>query len=265
MSLGYPFTRACLLGDGCLGLHRRRFPYLSITHSAEQEDYFRYKASKLSKELGRPVKVNGPHEYLDRRTDNIYYRYNVHVTHKEVLERLYSVLYPGGEKTVSREFLDDLGLEALAILWMDDGGMNKRTNAGLLHLYCDEDQVSIYRDWIIRLSRGQVEPRLYREGNKYRLRVMAKQMPTLNELIGQFILPSLRYKLELTYNSKRMMAARRAMSGPPTLTQAENARLDSMSDEELIQFMISKEFGYTKHGKKSERIARVRRESLLSK
>lgn len=263
MSLGYPFTRACLLGDGCIGLHRDKFPYLSITHSADQEDYLRYKAQRLSQELGRAIQVNGPHHYIDSRTNNTYSRFNIHITCKNVFGSLYETLYPDGDKTVSHEFLDGLGAEALAILWMDDGGMNTRTNAGLLHLYTSKSQALVFKEWIVGLSSGQVEPRLYPENGKFRLRVMTKQMPALHNLLSPFILPSMRYKLKLSYNSNRMMAARRAMSEPPTLTEAENSRLDSMTDEELIRFMTSKGFNYTKHGKKSDRIARVRRESLL--
>ncbi len=141
--------------------------------------------------------------------------------------------------------------------------MNTLTNAGLLHPYTSESQALIDKEWIVGLSSGQVEPRLYPENGKFRLRVMTKQMPALHNLLGPFILPSMRYKLKLGYNSNRMMAARRAMSEPPTLTEAENSRLDSMTDEDLIQFMTIKGFNYTKHGKKSDRIARVRRESLL--
>lgn len=264
MDLGYPFTRACLLGDGCIGWHREEFPFISITHSAKQEDYLRYKASRLSKELGREVKVNGPHEYKDSRTGNIYKRFNVHVSHKTALSGLYRILYPDHKKLITSEFLEGLGAEALALLWMDDGGMNTSTNAGLLHLYCTMGEAEVYTEWITKISQGKIQPRLYREGETYRLRIMARQVPELERLIGRFLLPSMAYKLRLTYSSNSMTAARREMLGPPILTQAENSRLESLSDKALTEFMTSKGFNYTKKGSKSERIKRIREESLIS-
>ena len=262
--IDFPFTRACLLGDGCLGLHRGKYPYLSITHSEKQQELLQFKAKRLSKELEREIKVNGPHEYIDDRTGNAYKRVNIHVSHKKSLSKIYSQLYPEGKKLITKSYLEGLGEEALAVFWMDDGGMNRGTNAGYLNLYTDEAQAKICADWIKSLSNGKINAKLHREGIKYRLRIMTSEIHALRELIRPYMIESMNYKLELSYNSSRMTTARRQQQGPPLLTQSENFLLEKMTDKQVTDFMKRKGFNYTKRGSKQERINRIRDESLIS-
>ena len=259
----HPFTRACLLGDGCLGLHRGSFVYLSITHAEAQRDWLEHKAQRIAGELGGKVNVNGPHKYTDERTGNTYSRVNVHICRTELLKPIYEVLYPDGKKVLTPGFFEGLGPEALAVFWMDDGGMNRGTNAGYLNLYTDKEQAEYCVDWIKDISRGSVSPKLHREKDKYRLRFKASEMHNLSQLIEPYFVESLKYKLRLTYNSNRMMTARRKEQGRPRLTREEDLRLETMTDPEITEFMKKKGFNYTKRGTKSERIDRIRRESDL--
>lgn len=257
------FTRACLLGDGCLGLRRGSSVYLSITHAEVQRDWLEYKAQRIAEELGGEVNVKGPYQYTDERTGNTYSRVNIHICRTKVLKPIYEELYPEGEKLLTPGFFQGLGSEALAVFWMDDGGMNRGTNAGYLNLYTDEEQAKACAEWIKEISSGTVSPRLFREKDRYRLRFITSQINDLVQLIEPYFIPSMKYKLRLTYKSNMMTAARRKEQGRPQLTREENARLDAMTDPEITKFMKKKCFNYTKRGTKSERIDRIRRESDL--
>ena len=261
--MSHSFTRACLLGDGCLGLHRGSSVYLSITHAEVQRDWLEYKAQRIAGELGGKVNVNGPHQYTDERTGNTYSRVNVHICRTESLKTIYEELYPEGEKVLTPRFFEGLGAEALAVFWMDDGGMNRGTNAGYLNLYTDKEQAEVCANWIDKISAGTVSPRLHREKDKYRLRFITSQMHDLVQLIEPYFIPSMKYKLRLTYRSNIMTTARRKEQGRPQLTREEDSRLDTMTDPEITEFMKKKGFNYTKRGTKSERIDRIRRESDL--
>ena len=157
--VSHSFTRACLLGDGCLGLHRGSFVFLAITHAEAQRDWLEYKAQRIAEELGGEVNVKGPHQYTDERTGNTYSRVNINVCRTELLKPIYEELYPEGKKLLTSGFFQGLGPEALAVFWMDDGGMNRGTNAGYLNLYTDAEQAKACAEWIKEISSGTVSPR----------------------------------------------------------------------------------------------------------
>lgn len=257
------FTRACVLGDGNLHLTKRGHIQLSINHSPRQLDYLYYKAKRIGEELGRKVNVTGPKNIYDDRTGKTYIQHSICTTATKELESHYQAIYLENKKTIRLDYINNLGLEALAILWMDDGGMNKEGNYGKLSLYTDRQQALEATEWIKRITSCEVNPQLYPEEEVFNLRVRTRDIPALHRLIAPYMLESMLYKLELTYSSNRMMKARRAMAGPPLLTSKENDSLERMSDTALTAFMKSKGFNYTKRGTKEERINRIRAESQI--
>lgn len=201
------FTLGAVAGDGCLGIpsERPNSVYLSFTHSAAQRDYLIYKINRINEELGTQGSVSKPRPVYDYRTQKCYMTCQAMVVNP-ALKELYSLFYVKGEKRFTPKVLSLLGLEALAIFWMDDGNVGATTSAvnkGILNLYRPLNEARLVSDWIQDLT--GVQPKPYRDGDKYRVRIARSLMPKFLAKIRPFVHTSMRYKVTLKfshYNTK---------------------------------------------------------------
>lgn len=193
------FTKACTLGDGCLGQPKNKNTcYISFTHSEEQKFFLEWKINKINKELGTHGSVNS-REVFDKRTGKYYHSCQSMVTSQKLLP-LKEELYPSGKKQISKKYLDDLGLEALAVFWMDDGCVVSASNVGLLATYCDRDQAATIASWIHDLT--ETNPKLYLDRGLYRLRITRSEMPKFIYTIKPFMLSGFSRKVSLRFKNK---------------------------------------------------------------
>jgi DNA polymerase I-like protein with 3'-5' exonuclease and polymerase domains/intein/homing endonuclease len=116
-----------LLGDGSLMMQRSaqaRTPYFKVSHSTKQEGYVALKAAALG-DLVKLVK-----------TENVNYRGfsdNANGTQLIVLTTksdprlfdLYDDCLTGGKRTLTRRWLDNLSVPAMAVWYCDDGSLSK--------------------------------------------------------------------------------------------------------------------------------------------
>lgn len=197
------FTLGCVAGDGCLGIPKNRpnSVYLSFTHSVAQQDYLIYKVDRINKELGTRGSVNKPREFYDKRTNKTYVLCNAMVVNP-ALKKLYSLFYKNGEKTFNKQVLDLLGLEALALFWMDDGCVGRTTSAvnkGILSLYRPLEESLLVCDWIYSLTGVEAKP--YRDGKHYRVLISRGLMPKFLSKIRPYVHSSMRQKVTLKFSS----------------------------------------------------------------
>ena len=201
------FTLGAVAGDGCLGVPsgRPNSVYLSFTHSARQREYLVYKLNRINEELGTKGNVSQPRPVYDSRTN----KYNMSCQAMVVnpaLKELYSLFYINGEKKFTPAVLNLLGLEALAVFWMDDGCVGTTTSAinkGILNLYRPLDEAHLVCDWIQDLTGVEAKP--YRDGGWYRVRISRGLMPRFLAKIRPFVHTSMRKKVTLCfshYNTK---------------------------------------------------------------
>ena len=201
------FTLASVAGDGCLGIPKDRpnSVYLSFTHSAAQRDYLVYKMDRINEELGTRGSVSAPRAVYDKRTQTYSASCQCMVVNP-VLKELYSLFYIQGEKRFTSAVLDLLGLEALAVFWMDDGCVGKTTSAvnkGILNLYRPLDEALLVCEWIQSLTGVDAKP--YRDAGRYRIRISRGSMPRFLAAIRPYVHSSMRYKVTLLfshYNTK---------------------------------------------------------------
>jgi len=201
------FTLAAVAGDGCLGIPsgRPNSVYLSFTHSADQRDYLVYKMNRINEELGTKGTVSRPRTVYDSRTNKCYMSCQSMVVNP-ALKELYSLFYVDGEKRFTSRVLNLLGLEALAIFWMDDGSVGTTTSAvnkGILNLYRPLGEARLVCDWIQELTGVKAKP--YRDGSSYRVRISRSLMPRFLTKIRPFVHTSMRKKVTLYfshYNTK---------------------------------------------------------------
>ena len=117
------------------------------------------------------------------------------------LKPLYELLYPQGVKQFSKEVLNLLGLEALAIFWMDDGSVVDSkycTNRGILNTYTPLDETEIICEWLNNLTGVNSVP--YLDGNSYKIRINASEMPEFIYHVRPYTHSSMRKKVTLKYS-----------------------------------------------------------------
>jgi hypothetical protein len=121
------FLRGCLIGDGWLGLQRKKSVHLRIGHSSKQLEWLKWKANHLNRILRKEKTVLGPYQTPDGKgKTHLSYLYCVddHQLFKPWFDRWYQKR--DNQKTlkiIDSDFLDGLDLQALAILWCDDGSL----------------------------------------------------------------------------------------------------------------------------------------------
>lgn len=114
-----------VLGDGYLQVRHRvtngKYPYISasmqVKHSVSQVQYCEYKAELLKTATGRKCKV----AFYDATAAGKQYRQAQFSFSHPYIRNLWSWMYVDGKKRISRQILDYLTPQGIAIWLMDDG------------------------------------------------------------------------------------------------------------------------------------------------
>lgn len=223
------FLKACLFGDGWLGLQRRKYVHLRIGHSAKQYEWLQYKARRLNQILGKNKRVLGPYYQrdgvnLDRRHESYLYCVDDHSLFLPWFQRWYEVPPEGNViKHVTPDFLSGLHLPELAVLWCDDGSVSSSNRVKKHTLKNGELREYPYVDASGQLalcSFSFKEHKLIQEwlysvtGIKWRITVRSKAKRTtltigkrhLKEflpMIAPYVPPCMAYKVDLSHCRSR--------------------------------------------------------------
>jgi hypothetical protein len=207
------FVVACAIGDGCInkrfvsGYPCYRF---LMKHSEKQKDYFLYKAYQLDRIIGKPrKKVFTIYKNSGRSKINAY---QFEKNSNKHLKPIYNLLYRNGKKTYSKQLLNMLTPEGLAIWWMDDGsltnykyrnkeGILKYTKAtGTLNTYISYEENEVIQKYF--LDTWDVKFRIHKDTSDsgkvfYRLSASTKELRKLFKIITPYIHKSMKYKVTL--------------------------------------------------------------------
>lgn len=186
-----------VLGDGHI---TKRESMLEITHGYKQKFYLDYKINLLKRLLHR--------DYIStyHRQDSKHNEYKL-----SVASRYYRILrkwiYPNGQKYYSKELLNYLTPEAIALWWMDDGsvGIDRRKSTGKItayschfYIYASKEET----DNIINMFKEKYNINFYpikridSHGNEtFMLKCRTKEGRKFSDLIRPYILPEFSYKL----------------------------------------------------------------------
>ena len=189
---------ALTIGDGHISPEGR----LTLHHSIKQQEYLEYKANILSKIIGgRPIKIHKNKTTLSN--GKTYETVTASKTSKYIIGELRDIMYPEGKKVITREILNQLTAEGIAIWYMDDGNIHPcKDKNGKIHSYVlgistyltrEENQVIIdyFKDkWDLNFR--QCEDR-----GKYRLAMGTREARKFLELVRPYIEPveCMRYKI----------------------------------------------------------------------
>lgn len=208
------------MGDGWLGLQRKKSVHLRIGHSDKQYEWLKWKADKINSILGIEKRVLGPYNVKDskgRQHKHYLYCVDNHALFSPWFDRWYEPRQKKKtRKKITPDFLEKMDLQALAILWCDDGSMwagdrvrKTKLKSGIIKEYpykyssgsiatcsftTEENKMII--DWIEGLTR--VKPRI---GTSRGYELLQFNQSDLREFIPQiadYVPSCMSYKVDLS-------------------------------------------------------------------
>jgi hypothetical protein len=178
------------LGDGYLYPNGR----LQIEHSFRQSAYVRWKYSRLSNLVSGPIAQCSRY---DSRTNKTYKSQRFYT--KAIFQEYRRVFYKNGRKVVPVN-LEDLPVNplALAVWFMDDGGKGGNSPKGVVintSGFQANEQVILQ---ICLVENFGIETNLHKVGSGFQLYIPAEVIDNFCQIVGDFIISSMSYKLPLT-------------------------------------------------------------------
>lgn len=195
-----------LLGDGCLktkyhtksdGEQSVYYEYV-IAHSIKQEEYLVYKRDLFHKIMGGKIPQLS---YGESRMNLGSVRFSrCHKSFRLLHKYLYS---NNNKKFITRRVLDYLTPQAIAIWYMDDGGVKPSTRPDgsisscqmILSTYCSEEQADLILDYFREKWSISGTKKLHKKTGLWYLIFNTKEGRKLETLISPYIIPFMQYKL----------------------------------------------------------------------
>ena len=175
-----------LFGDGYLRIvPKRKNALLEVNHSFAQKEYVDWKYEMLKSICRSEPKMRAGNG------NRIAYRFNTRQLPE--LTELYGIFYRNGKKVIP----DNIHLNSimLAVWFMDDGSKCRESDVYInTQQFSREDQEKC----IQLLAQCNIESSLNKDKEYSRIRIKKSSILTLNQLIRQNIIPSMKYKL--SYN-----------------------------------------------------------------
>jgi len=209
------FLKGVCMGDGCLR-HQVTYPNLQLGHSKKQFEYLRWKVGRLNRIFGikQPIK-----DRVNRCQSGEFPACQWWSNQQELLLPVYKELYQQGKKVITPSFLRDIGLEGLAIVYMDDGSLylRKRGQSTVdgepyireriveLALYVPYDTSLFVSDWIESLTGASLTPRepmKSKNPNRWNLRGSGTQARLFVEALKPYGCKAMKYKFDLRYDTR---------------------------------------------------------------
>lgn len=194
-----------LLGDGCLkakphilqdGSKTFYYEYV-LCHSTKQEDYLTYKRDLFHSIVGGKLPRLS---YHNGKLGNSVRFSRCHRSFRFLHRHLYAKNFT---KTITRRVLNCLTPEAIAIWFMDDGGLKPSYNRlgqisscqTTLSTYCSAEQADIIIDYFREVWNIEWKRRLHKKSNSYYLILSTTEGKKFERLVSPHIIPSMSYKI----------------------------------------------------------------------
>ena len=161
---------------------------LTIVQSKQQEELFMKKVEILDEFMGS-YRLYTPNP--DKRTGKVYESWRGNSKAHKVFTDIFTLLYPNGIKTITREYLNRITNPiALAYWFMDDG-----TYDGHIATNCfSESEHNLIIDWMYK--NWNILCAKHKNGPQYNLYISQKSRLDFERLIFPYMIPSMYYKLK---------------------------------------------------------------------
>lgn len=174
-----------ILGDGYLRVIKgRRNAFLEINHSIKQKKYVDWKYDQLKSIVKSPPK--------SRKGNGGRVAYRFYTEQHPELTELFKNFYQNGKKIIPGNLR--LNSMILAIWFMDDGSKCRSSD---IYLNTQQFDNGSQRKMISSLKKIGLSAGLNKDKSYYRIRFIKSSLPKLRNLIEKYIIPSMRYKIEL--------------------------------------------------------------------
>lgn len=172
-----------ILGDGYLRVVKgRKDAFLEINHSYNQKDYVDWKYEILKNVVVSKPKI--------RKGKGIRIAYRFHTKQLPELTDLLNMFYKDGRKIIPDIQINPI---ILAVWYMDDGSKCRNRD---VYLNTQQFDLNNQRKIIKMLQSIGLEATLNRDKGYFRVKFLKSSLPKLKKLIAQYIVPSMRYKIE---------------------------------------------------------------------
>ena len=173
-----------LLGDGYIRrMKGRKDAFLEINHSLAQKEYVDWKYSIL-KNLTR----SGP---KSRKGNGKRIAYRFFTRQSQEFTSMMNMFYLNKKKHIPDLALDPM---MVAVWFMDDGSRCSKENVYLnTQQFSKNDQYKLLK----LLEKIGLKATLNKDKDYYRIRFISSSIPKLFEIIGEYIIPSMKYKIGL--------------------------------------------------------------------
>lgn len=184
-----------LIGTLC-GDCGRKALRLYCGQSIKQKEWFDYKKKRFEKIFNQSFKEY-KYDYPQYNTSVIQFTTNT----TELTTYLVNLFYPNDKKVITQEALDQLTLEGIAWWYMDDGSMSIKKIDGkprgaeiTLNTYLTAEENQIIINYF--QEKWNITWKLNKSKGKYRLRMGKKEAMKFFPMIEQYIIPSMKYKID---------------------------------------------------------------------
>ncbi len=188
-----------VLGDGWIKkVNSGTSASIGMMHCARQRPFLEYKKRLLDKIFPgrsqiREINNNGyPGVVLERGSKKL------------LLWR--RRFYTTGKKVIARQLLDWLTIEGLAIWWMDDGSLSMKRRNGKIHArigylstYCTEPESRVVSEWFS--TTHDINAKAVPSKGLWRIMFNTEDMKKLCPLIDPYIIPEMKYKVDMQYST----------------------------------------------------------------
>lgn len=173
------------MGDGYLRVIKgRKNAFLEINHSIKQKQYVDWKYDQLKSIVKSPPRA--------RKSNGNRIAYRFYTRQHSELTELFQCFYKNNKKIISENF--QLNPIILAVWFMDDGSKCRPSD---IYLNTQQFNNESQRKIISSLKELGLEASLNKDKSYYRIRFIKSSLPKLKNLIEKYIIPEMRYKIEL--------------------------------------------------------------------
>lgn len=202
-----------VLGDGSIKkeqyTHRdgktKTYGVFSVTHGIKQEDYLIHKAELLSQCLKQKAPKIGYYTASTAYGEISSCKMTKQHPYFRILRKW---LYPNNKKYISSFILNKLNPQAIAIWYMDDGGLSKRKSKYMwsvemrISTYFSEEEADIFIEYFKNKWDITAKKRFAKKTGTYYMAFNTTESLKLEDLIGSFIIDSMKYKLPSYWNPR---------------------------------------------------------------
>lgn len=198
-----------LMGDTCIIKRKENWNgYFSLTHSQEQLEYLKFKASIFEMNSLTKTKISKRITYL-KKTNKEYVQYQCISNNNTYATKIYNMVYKNNRKIINENILNSITDFGLFLWYLDDGYLNirydkvtgkiKEYRVFLYTMNFTLDEVILIQKWFEK--KYNIVPNINKKQNGYILYFNSKKTRAFMEIINKYygLVPCLNRKFLKEY------------------------------------------------------------------